>query len=73
MTGLNERGLREGLGALGDVRRTVLAMASVAEREMSEAEAQHNAMQKVLGFVDVQIAELRAQLETLLAQKEEPT
>ena len=67
MTDLNERGLKDGLVALVDIRRVVLV------RKAGEAEIEHHAMQKLLGFVNEQIGEYRAKLDMLLRQKEEST
>ena len=73
MTDLNERGLKDGLEALAGIRRVVLVRATEAERKAGEAEIEHHAMQKLLGFVNEQIGEYRAKLDMLLRQKEEPT
>ena len=59
MTDLNERGVRDGLGALVDIRRTVAARSADAYRRFGEAEAEYLAFTKLLGFVDERIADLR--------------
>ena len=70
MTDLNERGLKDGLVALNDVRRTVVRTLVTAEAKAAEAEGEQHAQRKILGFIDQQIAEYRHRLEML--QKEEP-
>lgn len=71
MSVLNERGLREGLAALVDIKRTVQTACREAQRKAGEAEAQLLAMQKIEGFVDIQIANMRAELTQLEREKEE--
>ncbi len=69
---LNERGIRDGLGAMADIRRTVAARAADAERRFGEAEAEYNSLLKLLGFVDERTAGLRAQLAEIERKKEQP-
>ncbi len=70
-TDLNERGLRDGLATMADIKKTVSTMAAESARRMGEAEAHYLAMTKLLGFVDSHIAELRGQLNEVERKKEQ--
>ena len=71
MSGLNERGLREGLGEMAAIRRTVVARVNDAHRRFGEAEAEFNAMTRLLGFVDQTIAQMREDLGKIEREKEQ--
>ncbi len=59
------KALREEIQGLGDVRATILHSARQAERKMVEAEAEHGAVAKLLGFADAELARKRAVLRQL--------
>jgi len=71
MEKLNEKGLRESLVGLAEVSKAIANARSRAERALTEAEAELNALLLVNGFVQQQLADYRARLAALLeAQKE---
>ena len=62
---LNERGLRDGLASLVDIRRSLRTRLITVERNFAEAEMEMLALRKLLGFVDQQQVELREQLRRI--------
>jgi hypothetical protein len=65
MTILNERGLREGLRELGEIRKTLAVRERDAERRAGETEAELNALRKLRGFVDTLVEDWQAALRAL--------
>lgn len=62
---LNERGLRDGLAALADIRRTLSTQANTAALEAETCIRMRDDLSKLIGFVDQQIDDYRAQLKQL--------
>ena len=65
MSVLNERGLREGLQELGEIRKTLAVRERDAERRAGETEAELNALRKLRGFVDTLVEDWKAALRVL--------
>lgn len=70
MTDLNERGLRDGLAALADIRKIIAAAMQDAQHRHAKAEVEMMAQQKLFGFVEQQIHDFRYRLAVFEAAKD---
>jgi hypothetical protein len=61
----NERGLRDGIAGLEQVRKTLTLSMRRAEQRASEAEAELLSYRQLAGYVDIQIEEYRERLQSL--------
>ncbi len=64
-----KKALREEIQGLGDVRATILRSVRQSEKNMAEAEAEHGAVVKLLGFADAELARKREVLNQLVAEE----
>lgn len=67
---LNERGLKDGLSVLSEIKRIMHMRANDAERRYVEAESEMMACKKLLGFIEQQQAEFQAYLQALEDKKQ---
>lgn len=66
---LNEEGLKASLEALSDVLRACARIENRAAAKMSEAESELVLGRKLLGYVKIEISEVRQRLQQLQEQK----
>ncbi len=61
------RALREEIAGLNDVRSAMLIRERAAQRQMAESEIEYQALAKLRGFVDAELARKREALASLTA------